>query len=407
MAPAAAVLAALTFGVAACGDDSSDSSGKSAGSKGPIVLAGLKGEAAEGGPDFMDGMQIAVDEINKAGGVEGRKLQLKYYPTGGTPDGSASAYRSAGQDSKVLGAFLGAAGGMAVRAQTDRVRLPIIAAAGADGVDKPVKKYVFQNSSGSEYATSSLNYAVTKLGVKTVAALHYGQTDFSAAVPSALKGRCPELGCKIVAVEQAGAADSASALTPQLTKLKRSGADAYYIESLNPAALATARQLGMFDRPVIAEEWLTVPAIAQATGAASKDVVFGGGKCRAPDILQPTDPVKKACEDYVALYKSVFPDRDFALFSVYGYDAVRLYADAARRLITAGKEITRDNMVSALESFDGKSMLTTQGTVKSSPDNHRLTGSWHEGNIDMALQVNGKKVKWVLAPKADPAGGHP
>ena len=51
----------------------------------PIVIAGLQGEVAEGGPDFMNGMQVAVNEINTAGGVSGRPIELRLFETGGTP----------------------------------------------------------------------------------------------------------------------------------------------------------------------------------------------------------------------------------------------------------------------------------------------------------------------------------
>jgi branched-chain amino acid transport system substrate-binding protein len=395
--------AVAAMGVGACGDDDDGGGGGAAKSKAPIVVAGLEGEVAEGGPDFMQGMQVAVREINAGGGIEGRKVELKIFKTGGTPEGAAGAYRRAGQDNAVVGSFLGASGALAIRSQSARTGLPIIAASGNDKIDRPVEKWVFQNSAGGEYATSSVVHAVKKLGVKKIGILHY-ETDFSTGLAPAIEDRCKEIGCEVTVVEAAGAADPVDKVTPQLTKLKNSGADAYYIESLNPAALKAARQLGMFDKPILAEQWLTVPPLAQAAGNDAESVVFGGHKCRAPDIVADDDPLKKWCQDYIAKFEATHPGKPFALFSIYGYDAVHTYAEAARRAIKDGDEVNRDNVLKKMETFNGEGFRTSHGLIKTGPENHRLTGEWGEAYVNMTIEASGKTVKWVLADQADPGG---
>ena len=95
-----ALVLVLSVVIAACGGggsssgstESETSSGgesteASSGSTEPIVLAGLEGEVAEGGPDFMKGMEIGVEELNKEGGVNGREvraenLQNRWYAAG-------------------------------------------------------------------------------------------------------------------------------------------------------------------------------------------------------------------------------------------------------------------------------------------------------------------------------------
>lgn len=398
---------------------SSEGSGESAASSEPIGIAGLEGEVAEGGPDFMKGMKIATEEINKAGGVNGRQIDLKIFKTGGTPQGAAGAYQQAGAESNIIGAFLGATGSLAIREQSERVKLALIAASGNDKIDTPVTKYIFENSAGREYASSSLVYMNehgpeyakafgrefngTNLKGKKVAILHY-ETDFSQQIPEAIEEGCEIMGCEVVDVEEAGSADSVEAVTPQLTKMKESGAEIYYIESLNPNALAAAKQLGMDSKPVIAEQWLTVPALAEAAGKNAEGVVFGGHKCRAPEIIASSDPAKKWCEEYVAKFEKYFPGEPFALFSIYGYDAVNTYAWAVEHLEEEEKEITRDTIVEAMQEMDG-SLRTSHGLVETSPESHRLTGSWEEAYVDMTIKVNSKgEPEYVLAPGANPAG---
>jgi branched-chain amino acid transport system substrate-binding protein len=400
------VFAAALLG-AACGDDGDENAGDTSGgetkSTEPIHLAGLEGEVAEGGPDFTKGMQIAVDQINAAGGVEGRKIELKITKTGGTPEGAAGAYRLVGSDPAVLGSFLGASGALAIRDLSTTVKLPIITASGNDKVDRPVSPYVFNNAPTSELVTSSLRYAVENFGAKKIAAIHY-ETDFSSQIPDALRSGCQRLGCAVVDVQKGSATSSVDALVPQLTKMRNAGPDVYYIETLNPAAIAAARQLKL-DKPIIAEQWLTVPPLAQACGEACEGVVFGGHKCRAPGLLQASDPLKKHCDDYIAAFQQKFPNEPFALFSIYGHDAVRTYAEAAGRVIKAGDTLTRDSLVKAMETFNGQGFLTSHGQIKTAADSHRLTGTWKEAYLNLTVEVApDKSVKWVLAPKAQPTG---
>jgi branched-chain amino acid transport system substrate-binding protein len=401
-----ALLLTVALVGAACGGDDDEGAGggepTEEASTEPIVLAGLEGEVAEGGPDFTKGMQIAVDQINAEGGVEGRMIELKLSKTGGTPEGAATAYREAGGDQAVLGSFLGASGALAIRDLSETVKLPIITASGNDKVDRPAAPYVFNNAPTSELVTSSLRYAVEKLGAKKVAAIHY-ETDFSSQIPDALRGGCERLGCEVVTIEKGSATSSVDALVPQLTKMRNANPDVYYIETLNPAAIAAARQLKL-DKPIIAEQWLTVPPLAQACAAACEGVVFGGHKCRAPELIQADDPLKKHCDDYIAAFTQKFPNEPFALFSIYGHDAVRTYAEAARRVIEDGDELTRETLVKAMETFDGKDFLTAHGYIKTAADNHRLTGTWKEAYVNFTVEADGTTVKWVLAPNADAAG---
>ena len=52
------------------------------------------------------------------------------------------------------------------------------------------------------------------------------------------------------------------------------------------------------------------------------------------------------------------------------------------------------------------SFLVSQGHLKTAADNHRLTGTWKEAYLNLTVEASpeGKTVKWVLAPKADPRG---
>ncbi|MDO9410845.1 ABC transporter substrate-binding protein [Patulibacter sp.] len=398
----------LSFGAAACGSsDDGGSSGGGGASSGPIKIAGYIGPAAQGGPDYQDGMKLAAKQINAAGGVDGRKIELVLKETGATPQGAATAYRDSARDKAVIGGFNGSAGALAISGLTDQVKMPAIAASGSDKLIDPVKKYMFQNSAGSEYATSAISYMTNVLKKKSVAVLHY-DADFSTGLAPAIEARCKEIGCKVTSVQASSGTASTDQVTAQLTKMKASNPDVYYIETLNPNGYKAAKQLGMFDKPIIGEQWLSTPALAAACGVNCETVTYGGHKCALTDLdqLNADDPIKAFCQKYVKDFTTEYPDKPFALYSIYGYDAVNTFADAARKVLKAGKELTRDNITAQLESESGD-LLTSHGAVKSSPTDHALVGEWGEAYVDTRIKMKGKTVTYALAPGADKAGSTP
>jgi len=402
----ATVLIVSAIATTACGSSSGPSaSSKTSNSSGPIEIAGLQGTAAQGGQDFIDGMQIAARQINSAGGVNGRQVKIDVTQTQGTAEGAVAAYEQAAQNPNVIGSFLGATGGIAIRTQSSRVKLPVVIANGVDSVVIPADKYVFANDQGHENSTASLTYAVNTLHAKSIAVLHY-DTDFSEQIAGYVEAGCKQLGCTVTDVEAASATDSVNQLVPLLQKMKNSSPDAYYIESVNPNGVVAARQLGMFSKPVIAEQWLTVPAIAKACGAACEGIVFGGHKCTDPSLLPASDPYVNLCNNYIKLYQQSFPGQPFALFSIYGYAAVQTMVEAAHRALGAGHTLSRDNVVQQLESFHAD-FQTLIGKVKTSPTQHLLTGSFHEASVlyTISADPNGGSPTWALAPNSNPEVG--
>jgi branched-chain amino acid transport system substrate-binding protein len=415
-AAAAAVVAAIA--VAACGSSSSSSAGgasavASSSSKSPIVIADLEGPAATGDPDFTKGMLIAQNEINAAGGVDGRMVQVKIYKKGLTPDSQVSVYRQAGADSSVLAAWGAATGIGAMVAQSDRVGLPLIGVPGRIDYIQPPKKWYYSISADQAYPDSAISWGVTNKGIKKIAVLHYTETDYSNGIVQSIKDRCtkttefgPPLGCQIVSEQVGMLTDTTSQLIPLLNNMKNSGADAYYIETLNPNGAIAARQLGMFNKPVLSEQWLSVPAIATACGSACQDIVFSAQKCVAPALIQSSDPAKAYCNHYQGLFTKAYPGQPYALFSIYGYDAVKLVAGAADMLIKAGKPVTRENLVTQFDSLNGQ-IRTSHGAVVSNTANHRLTGKFQEAYFMYVIKTVNGKPTYELAPGSSPQGATP
>lgn len=425
-----AIVAALALVVAGCGggSDSSSSSAEtqaetsgggstseesetSEGGGGgelsePVTFAALEGPLAQGGPAFNIGLELEVKRLSAEGGLGGQEVKFEAIKTGGTPEGAISAYKQAVANQSVMGTFLGASGGSAVKPFTERESLALVAADATTELIEPLSPYAFLGSYDKEYGASGIAWAAEKDHAKKIALIHY-DTDFSEQIPEAAKEACEDLGCEIVDEEASTTTASIEELTPQLTKMKSSGAEAYYIEGLNPNAFKAARQLGMFDKPIVSENWLVSPPVAAACGAACEGVVFAGLKCRLePDQLQKNDPQRQVCEEYKKEYEKYLPGKPFEIYSVYGADAVKVYAAVIDHLLEEGTEVTRESIAEGMENIDGY-VTTTQGTVETSPEDHRLLGPFEDSQISMEIEVEGEEVKYVVAKGADPMGAQP
>ena len=176
--------------------------------------------------------------------------------------------------------------------------------------------------------------------------------------------------------------------------MRNADPDVYYLEGLNPSVFAAARQLGI-EEPIVSEQWLAVPALRDACAANCEGVTFAIHKCNVPELLQADDPLLELCEQY----RQSFIDETgaWAGFSIYGRDAVYTYKAAVEALSRPAKKLTRDNIAAQMQQFDG-SLLTTHGAIETSPESHRLTGTWTEGYIDVVDRDAGRHAR--LGPRS-------
>ena len=351
-------------------------------------------------------MKVAASVLNAAGGVDGHPIKLLTISTGGTPQGAVSAYQQAASEG-AIGTFLGAAGGIAIRNQAPTTKVAAIIADGVQTDFAPARPYVFANSQGTAFASSSLDYGVQIQHMKSVAVLSYTGDDFSEQVPGYIQSGCKALGCKVTVSETAPYSASQAQLVPLLEQMKASNPDGYYIEGLNPSAFAAAKQLGMFNKPVLSEQYLTVPQIAQACGSNCDGVVFAGEKCAATSLLPSSDPLKAACDTYKQQFAGVFPGQPFPNFSIYGAQAVNVLADAAGALLKAGKAVNAANVNTQLENLHGVNTLL--GVVNSSPTNHLITGSFQSTFVMLTIQgvASDGTATYAIAPNTTAAAGAP
>lgn len=352
----AAVLAGAVL--AACGG-SSGGGGSGGDSSGPIEIAytgPLTGDAGQWGQDQLAGLQLLVDQINKAGGIEsgpnkGRELKLTSYDDAGDPNQGASIAQKLCDNEGLLAVFGPVNSSVALAASPiyNRCGLPMITSyASNPEITKQGYDNIFRTiPNDTQLAEADVAIASQISGAKTIAVAWqndaYGQGLWDGVQQAAAK-----YNIKIV---------KDASFTPEATKdfssildnLEQSNPDALlFMTNYSPAALLTqqARQLGI-DATIICPLATAVPPYLELAGASAEGML-------TPTLFDPssTDPdVVKFISDYKAQFNK---DPGESSATVYASGQVFEYA------LTKG-DATRESVIKQLD--EGKDMKTLFGTI--------------------------------------------
>lgn len=213
---------------------------------GPIKLGAvipLTGELAKFGEMQKNSYLLALDQINSAGGVNGRKLELLIEDDTGKPEvGRAAVEKLISQDGIVVltgGYSSSVTYGMAAAAQQRKI--PYVSHTGAaDNITEMGWNYVFRiNQPASEYFKGLLSFLKEVVKPETAVVIHEN-TLFGQSQGKSFAESCQELGCKVLFREgyESGAVD----FKPLVSKMKAAKPDLVYAVSYVMDAALLIRQ---------------------------------------------------------------------------------------------------------------------------------------------------------------------
>lgn len=357
------------------------------------VFFDLSGPAANIGTPTKLVAQMAVDKINKGGGVNGRPLELVIGDTEGDPAKATTIAKKFIYQDKVA-AIIGptrTGEGMAVKKLVEEAGMPTFMTVGGDPVIMGGEKlgsfnYVFKSPQRSSTAVKVLYGFLREKGLKKVALLT-ASDGFGKDGVAWLQKLAPEFGLEIVAEEAFGPDDTD--MTAQLTKLKNSPAQAIVCWTIGPAGAIVAKnraQLGI-GLPLFQCHGLPDPKYIELAGKAAEGDRMPATKLMVAGELAASDPQKPVIEEFLRLYREVYQyDRQFPIntHSGYAWDAINIVANAMKKAGTEPKAL-RD----AIEQ--------TRGYVGISGV-YNLTAEDHNGlGVDSMVMVEVKNGRFVLA----------
>jgi branched-chain amino acid transport system substrate-binding protein len=315
-----------------------------------VILVGeygsFTGTTATLGQATHNGIVLAIDEVNAAGGIGGRKLRLISEDDQSKPEEAATAVSKLIHQDRVS-ALLGE--GMSSRslaaapiAQAQKV--PMISPASTNPKVTQVGDYIFRVCFIDPFQGSVMaKFAASTLKVKRVAILYDVRNEYSVGLRQYFINSFNGLGGQIAAEQSFSEGDSD--FRAQLTQLKASRPEAIFVPSYYGEASTIARQareLGI-NVPLLGGDGWDSPKLFEIGGKA----IEGSYLTNHYSIEDPSPATRKFVKDFKGKY-GASPDIPAAL----GYDAAKVLADALRRAGSTDGPKLRD-AIAATVDFPG------------------------------------------------------
>jgi branched-chain amino acid transport system substrate-binding protein len=322
----------------------------SGGVSGDTILIGeigsLTGSEATFGISTRNAIELALREVNAAGGVKGKKIEVRVYDDQSKPEEAANAAtRLINQDQVLL--ILGevaSTNSIAMANKAQPAKVPMISNASTNPKVTEIGDYIFRVCFIDPFQGYVMaKFARDHLKFNKVAVLKDLASDYSQGLADVFKRKFTEMGGKIVGEETY--AKGSTDFRSQLTALKRLQPDGIYIPGYYTdigVIARQARELGITAKLMGGDGWDS-EKLFELGGAAVEGNYFSNHY--SPD--DPNPRIQKFIADYKAAYGSI-PDSLAAL----GYDAAMVAVDAMKRAHSLDHAAIRD-AIAATKNFPG------------------------------------------------------
>jgi len=306
----------------------------------------LTGTTATFGISTKNGIDMAVDDLNKAGGLLGKKVRVIVEDDQGKPEEAQTVVTKLITKDQVM-AVLGEVASsrtMAAAPVAQQNGIPLISPSSTNPKVTEIGDYIFRVCFIDPFQGLVMaKFAANTLKVKKVAILRDIKNDYSVGLAQVFADNFKKMGGNIVANESYSEGDTD--FSAQLTSIKSKNPEAvfmpgYYTEV--GLVVRQARKLGL-NIPFMGGDGWDSPSLVQIGG----DAVNGSYYSNHFSVSDPSPKIQKFVADYKARY-SVTPDALAGL----GYDAASVLFDAIKRANSTDGTKVRDAIAST-KDFDG------------------------------------------------------
>lgn len=310
------------------------------------ILGPHTGDYAVYGLAVKNGAQLYIDQVNAAGGINGKQIETIVYDNKGDSTEAITAFTRMVDDgiTALIGDVL-SGNTIAVVGEANPINMPMItASATAVGVTynadtDTVYSNVFRSCFIDPFQGEKMaQYAAEKLSAKTAAVLTMTGDDYSVGLADAFKAKCAEVGITVVADE--GYSKGDVDFKAQLTNILASAPDVIFCPNYyqdDGMIVTQARELGLTATFLGGDGWAGVSAYASAAD------LEGSYFCSAY-APGSTDAVKKFEADYTAAYGA----DTLNMFAATAYDAAQILVAALTKAEASGAATGSDEYKQAV-----------------------------------------------------------
>lgn len=334
---------ACAFLLVACGgrgpsDDSGNSETFEIGFTGT-----LSGSFASYAQQMRQGVDLAVEELNRnGGGIDGKKIEVQSADDQGEPqNGPVVAREFCGNNeiNAVLGYSFSSVA-LAAAPVYAQCRLPVVASAVTSPDLSGASPYFFRTVlTDAQQGQQMGDYAVNVLGLESIATL-YQVDDYGEGVSQAFNEAVKEAGGEIVSNQ--GYQLETTDFSSQLTQIREQEPEAIFVGGFYPEVTRIAQQargLEMSQQMLGTDGGLS-PQLMELGGDAVDGMILYG-------MFDPAAATTTAAEEFAAAFEEKY-DEDPSSWAALAYDAVYAVKNAAEESGGAGRE----NVANGLEEVD-------------------------------------------------------
>lgn len=281
------------------------------------ALAPLTGSASQYGEAVNNGVKLAVEEINAAGGILGAQIVYTVEDDKGDPTEAINAYNKLmDQGIDVLLGAVTSAPSVAVAQEAVMDGIPMISASATQEDFTLVGDNIFRTCFIDPYQGELMaNYAKDVHGVQTVAVLYDTSNDYSEGIAAAFQAEAESLGMEVVAYE--GYPGGTVDFNSQLTKIMATNPDAimapcYYEEAA--MIIVQARKLGIESIFLGPDGW---DGVLNQVDETNYEYLNNSYFCNQYS-RESTDP---SMQNFLTTYNETYGIVE-NMFAVLGYDSV-------------------------------------------------------------------------------------
>jgi branched-chain amino acid transport system substrate-binding protein len=334
--------------------------------KTPYKVGGIfavTGPASFLGDPEKKSMEMVVEQINAAGGIDGHMLEAVIYDTEGDPSKAVMGANKLINKDNVI-AIIGPSltpTTLAVMPLVQKTKIPFISCAAGNKIVEPIDPWVFKTAQSDIHAVATIYETLKAKNIKKISIISDANA-FGESGKEQLIAQAPGFGLTVLKSETFGSKDTD--MTAQLTKIRQDNPEAIVCWGTNPGPAVLAKnmeQLGL-KIPLYQSHGVASPKFIELAGSAAEGIMLPTGKILIAALLPDTAPQKKVLRDYIREYEKKYGAAASG-FGGYAYDGMKIIA-ADLKNSDGDKEKIRQ----AIENTKGH--IGVSGVFNFSPTDH-------------------------------------
>jgi branched-chain amino acid transport system substrate-binding protein len=333
-------------------------------------------------------VNMMVEKINAAGGINGHPLEVIFYNTESSAEKCATLTTRLIEQDNVLAIIGPTTSGesLAIIDTVTTAKVPLISCAANIGIVTPVSEryWVFKTPQADKEVAAEILRNMQQQDITKVAIIT-NTSSFGAGGRSVLKSDAGNYGITIVDDQTFSTGDTS--MQSQLTHIKGTDAQAVICWDTDQQAAIVAQDMKTLQMtiPLFCSHGIANQAFIDEAGAAANGVVFPAGKLLIVDVVPASDPQKEVLVQYKADYEAKY-GKVVSTFGGHAYDALSMVVMALKDMpegldIAAARQAVRDG-IEQIEDFAGIS-----GVFTMSPTDHL---GMQPGSLAMIEIVDGE-----------------